>query len=270
MNRQIADYAPIDADAGEVRNRFSQILRARAEWNGSAAFGFAIPRELIDELKQPIAARLDAALALWREHLAKIDAGADYYQRSLAAAGLATGLAAPQTRPLVTDPAIANAVAMLKTRLARTATATLAWRERGWLADDQHHAFTITDAATSSGDGARGGRAPTPARGALRRAGRCLWVGASDVGGQRDFDPDDEHFVFAPLASVLEHDVDVYILDQHPDHFSWVTLDPATGIVAKANKLDREPRRIAGSLVEYLELLAAGYGRVDSSAALPG
>ncbi len=80
----------------------------------------------------------------------------------------------------------------------------------------------------------------------------------AEIGGARDFDPHEEYFVFAPFGRVLERD---YILDQHPDHFSWVTLDPDTGIIATANKLDLEPRRIADSLVEYVEVLAAGYGR---------
>ena len=226
--------------------------------SGTNVFGFTIPRELVDEVRQPIAARLDAALATWRDYLAHIDGGAEYYQRSIAVAGLAP----PPPRTLVTDPAITRAVATLRSRLADTTAATAKWRERGWLEDDEHHAFAIAppspDLATELARMAITGEEVPPMLEALYGEIGGLWVRGAVIGGARDFDPHEEYFVFAPFGRVLERD---YILDQHPDHFRWVTLDPDTGVIATANKLDREPRRIADSLVEYVELLAAGYGR---------
>ena len=70
--------------------------------------------------------------------------------------------------------------------------------------------------------------------------------------------------MFAPLTTIVERagETDELVLDQHPDHFSWVMLDRKTGAITSANKIDRTPVKIAGSLVEYIELLAEGYGRV--------
>lgn len=265
VERQIADYAPLDADAGEVRNRFSQILRARAAWTGTGVFGFTIPSELVEAMRQPIAARLDGALATWREYLANIDGGTDYYERSVANAGLI----APPPRARVSDPAITNAVALLAMRLSDTEAATAMWRARGWLEDDEQHAFAIAPPSPRlEAELARmaiTGEQLPPMLEALYGELDGLWVGGASIAGRREFDPDDEALVLAPIEHVLGHHLDVFILDQHPDHFSWVTLEPETGIISTANKLDRDLRRIAGSLVEYLEQLAAGYGRLATT-----
>jgi hypothetical protein len=260
VDRQIADYAPIEADAGEVRNRFSQIVQARAAFAGTTIFGFTIPGELRGDVHAAIASRLDASLARWKEFLATIDGGPGYYERSLVAAGLLP----PPERTLIKDSAITRAVAHLRQRLADTAAATALWQARGLLETGQHHAFAIAPPVEDleevlAAEAARGVELP-PLVEALYAELGGLWVQPAAKGGERAFDPDAEYFVFAPLETLLDRDE--LILDQHPDHFSWVMLDPDTGTITTANKIDRTPQKVAGSLVEYLELLAEGYGRV--------
>lgn len=263
VDKQIADYAPVEDDAGEVRNRFSQIVQARGGFSGASVFGFTIPAELRSDAHALIATRLDASLATWKEFLAKVDGGAGYYERSLIAAGLLPALPRTTTK----DNAVARAVAHLRQRLADTAAATALWRAKGLLEDKQHHAFAIAPPENVqeilAAEAARGIELP-PLVEALYSEIGGLWCEPDKKGGEQPFDDDAEYFVFAPLETILERagELDEIILDQHPDHFSWVMLDPASGAITTANKLDRTPQKIAGSLVEYLELLAEGYGRV--------
>jgi hypothetical protein len=95
-----------------------------------------------------------------------------------------------------------------------------------------------------------------------------LWTGAVEPpGGERPFDPHEEYFVFVPIERLLEHHDDredgLIVLDQHPDYFSWTMLSREDGAIYHSTKLERSdpPRRIAGSLVEYLDRLAESYGR---------
>jgi hypothetical protein len=260
VDKQIADYSPVDDDAGEVRNRFSQIVQARAAFAGTTVFGFTIPAELRADVHEAVDRRLDASLATWKTFLAKVEGGVGYYERSLVAAGLLP--ATPRTT--TKDSAITRAVAHLRKRLGETAAATDFWRARGLLDKDQHHAFAIAPPVADlegvlSAQAARGVELP-PLVEALYAEIGGLWCEPHAKAGEHAFDSHAEYFVFAPLATVLDrHDL---ILDQHPDHFSWVKLDPEKGTITTANKLDRTPQKIAGSLVEYLELLAEGYGRV--------
>jgi hypothetical protein len=262
VDGQIADYAPIDDDAGEVRNRFSQIVQARAAFTGATVFGFTIPAELRSDVQAAITERLDASLDGWKTFLANIDGGPGYYERSLVAAGLLP----PPERTLVKDSAITRAVAHLRTRLTDPAAATALWRARGLLKPDEHHAFAIAPPVEDleevlAAEAARGVELPALVEALYAELGG-LWVEPAKKGGERAFDREAEYFVFAPLDLLIDRYHDVVILDQHPDHFSWVMLDPDTGTISTATKLDRTPVKIAGSLVEYLELLAEGYGRV--------
>lgn len=264
VDKQIADYSPLEADAGEIRNRFAQIVQARASFTGTSVFGFTIPAELRADAHDAIGKRLDASLASWKDFLASIDGGPGYYERSLVAAGL---LPAPE-RTLIKDAAITRAVAHLRERLADTAAATALWKARGLLESGQHHAFAIAPPVEDldevlGAEAARGNELP-PLVEALYAELGGLWCEPHGKAGERPFDGGAEYFVFAPLETILERadELDTIILDQHPDHFSWVMLDPVTGAVTSANKLDRTPQKVAGSLVEYLELLAEGYGRV--------
>jgi hypothetical protein len=59
VDQQLLDYAPIEADAGEIRNRFSRVINGRK----GGAFGFTIPSELAAAVAQPIAERFEAARA---------------------------------------------------------------------------------------------------------------------------------------------------------------------------------------------------------------
>jgi len=264
VDAQIVDYSPVDEDAGEARNRFSQIVQARAGFTGTSVFGFTIPDELRAAAQEPIMQRLDASLATWKQFLAKVDGGAGYYERSLVAAGL---LAAPP-RTQIKDAALARAVEHLRTRLADTAAATALWRSRELLKKNEHHAFAIAPPPAGlekllAAEAARGVELP-PLLEALYAELGGLWCEPDTKPGEHAFDDGAEYFVFAPIATLFERAVeaDELILDQHPDHFSWVTLDPESGAITTANKLDRTPQKVAGSLVEYVELLAEGYGRV--------
>jgi hypothetical protein len=228
------------------------------------AFGFTIPGELRADAEAPIASRLDASLATWKAFLGNVEGGAGYYERSLVAAGLMPALPRTTTK----DSAIVRAVANLRMRLADTAAATALWRDRGLLEHGEQHAFAIAPPPANltevlAADAARGTRLP-PLVEALYTEVGGLWVQPHNVGGEQPFDPDAEHLIFVTLATMLarEGDTDALLLDRHPDHFSWTLLDPATGAITTANKLDRTPVKIAGSLVEYIELLAEGYGRV--------
>jgi hypothetical protein len=259
VDRQITDYAPGDADAGELRNRFAQIVQARGTFNGTSVFGFTIPGELRADAEAPIAARLDASLTAWREFLATVEGGAGYYERSLVAAGLLPAVPRTTTK----DSAIARAVANLRVRLADTAAATSLWRANGLLEDLQHHAFSIAPPPPELGALLADEDLP-PLVEALYTELGGLWVRPHKTGGAQPWDAEAEHFVFAPLERVLDKSdgLDAIILDEHPDHFSWVMLDRTTGAVTTANKIERTPVKVAGSLVEYIELLAEGYGRV--------
>jgi len=264
VDTQIADYAPVDADAGEVRNRFSQIVQARAGFAGASVFGFTIPADLRAATQEPITQRLDASLASWKDFLARIDGGPGYFERSLVAAGLLP----PPPRTLIKDAAVTRAVANLRQRLADTGAATALWRARELLEPNEHHAFAIAPPPEDleeilAAEAARGVELP-PLVEALYAELGGLWCEPDKKGGEQAFEPDAEYFVFAPLETILQRadELDEIILDQHPDHFSWVMLDADTGAITTANKLDRNPQKIAGSLVEYLELLAEGYGRV--------
>jgi hypothetical protein len=259
VDRQIADYAPTDADAGELRNRFAQIVAARGAFQGMTVFGFTIPGELRAAAELPIATRLDQSLATWRDFLTGIEGGSGYYERSLVAAGLLPALPRTSTK----DSAIARAVMNLRARLADTAAATALWRANGQLEDLQHHAFSIAKPHPNLAKVLAAADLP-PLVEALYTELGGLWVRPHRSGGEQPWNPDAEYFVFAPLASVLERSEasDELVLDAHPDHFSWVMLDRTTGAITTANKLDRTPVKIAGSLVEYIELLAEGYGRV--------
>jgi hypothetical protein len=264
VDRQIADYAPVEDDAGEVRNRFAQIVQARSNFTGAAVFGFTIPGELRADVHAAIAERLDASLATWKVFLGKVDGGAGYYERSLVAAGLLPAVPRTTTK----DSAIARAIAHLRVRLADTAAATALWRDRGLLEHGEQHAFAIAPppanlAELLGTEAARGTELP-PLVEALYTELGGLWVEPHNVGGAQPFDPDAEHLVFVTLDQLLERegDRDELILDQHPDYFSWTMLDRTTGAITTANKLDRTPVKVAGSLVEYIELLAEGYGRV--------
>jgi hypothetical protein len=263
VDRQIADYAPGDAEAGELRNRFAQIVQARGAFNGLTVFGFTIPGELRSDAEAPIAARLQASLESWRAFLEGVEGGPGYYERSLVAAGLLPALPRTTTK----DSAIARAIANLRERLADTAAATALWRANGLLEDLQHHAFAIAkpprDIAKILADASRSTVLP-PLVEALYTEIGGLWVRPHTTGGEQAWNAEAEYFVFAPLAAILERagEADAIVLDQHPDSFSRVMLDPKTGAIATANKLEPTPVKIAGSLVEYIELLAAGYGRV--------
>lgn len=260
VDRQIADYAPeTDADAGELRNRFAQIVQARGAFNGLTVFGFTIPGDLRAAAELPIATRLDASLAAWREFLAGVDGGSGYYERSLVAAGLMPAVPRTSTK----DSAIARAVANLKARLADTAAATALWRANGLLEDLQHHAFSIAKPHPNLEKVLAAAELP-PLLEALYTELGGLWVRPHRSGGEQPWNPDAEYFVFAPLANLLDRPDagDELVLDAHPDNFSWVMLDRTTGAITTANKIDRTPVKIAGSLVEYIELLAEGYGRV--------
>lgn len=262
VDAQIADYSPIDDDAGEVRNRFSQIVQARAGFAGSSVFGFTIPDDVRAAVQEPITQRLDASVAAWKDFLAKIDGGAGYYERSLVAAGLLP----PPPRTQIKDAALARAVEHLRTRLADTAAATALWRARELLDKNEHHAFAIAPPPAGlekllAAEAARGVELP-PLLEALYAELGGLWCRPDKKPGEHAFDAGAEYFVFAPLATILGRAGDDLILDQHPDHFSWVILDPESGAITTATKLDRTPQKVAGSLVEYVELLAEGYGRV--------
>jgi hypothetical protein len=260
VDRQIADYAPAsDADAGELRNRFAQIVQTRGAFHGMTVFGFTIPGELRATAELPIATRLDASLAAWREFLAGVDGGSGYYERSLVAAGLMPALPRTSTK----DSAIARAVLNLRARLADTAAATALWRANGLLEDLQHHAFSVTKPHPNLAKVLAAAELP-PLLEALYTELGGLWVRPHTIGGEQPWNPDAEYFVFAPLTTIVERagETDELVLDQHPDHFSWVMLDRTTGAVTSANKLERTPVKVAGSLVEYIELLAEGYGRV--------
>lgn len=262
VDAQIADYSPIDDDAGEVRNRFGQIVQARAGFAGSSVFGFTIPDDVRAIVQEPITQRLDASVAAWKDFLAKIDGGAGYYERSLVAAGLLP----PPPRTQIKDAALARAVEHLRTRLADTAAATALWRARELLDTNEHHAFAIAPPPAGlekllAGEAARGVELP-PLLEALYAELGGLWCRPDEKPGEHAFDAEAEYFVFAPLPTILDRAGDDLILDQHPDHFSWVILDPESGAITTATKLDRTPQKVAGSLVEYVELLAEGYGRV--------
>lgn len=259
VDRQIADYAPVEDDAGEVRNRFAQIVQARGAFNGATVFGFTIPGELRADAEAPIAARLDASLACWKTFLAGVDGGAGYYERSLVEAGLMPALPRTTTK----DSAIARAVAHLRGRLADTAAATQLWRARGLLEDLQHHAFSIAKPAADiekrlSTDPRA--RSLPPLLAALYTELGGLWVRPHTTGGEQPWNADAGHFVFAALDMILESGGDQIIIDQHP--LSRVMLDRKTGAITTASKAEPTPVKVAGSLVEYIELLAEGYGRV--------
>lgn len=259
VDAQIVDYSPIDDDAGEVRNRFSQIVQARAGFAGTSVFGFTIGGDLRAAVEETIAKRLDASLARWKEFLSGIDGGPGYYERTLVAAGLLPALPRTTTK----DNALARAVSHLRMRLADTAAATTLWRAREILDKSEHHAYAIAPPPNNLAAMLADAELP-PLLEALYSELGGLWCEPHDRAGEQPFDQDAEYFVFAPLATVLDRadELDEIILDQHPDHFSWVMLDRDTGAITTANKLDRTPQKVAGSLVEYVELLAEGYGRV--------
>jgi hypothetical protein len=263
VDRQLGDHAPLDADAGEIRNRFSQVVRARGEFDGTCVFGFTIPAELRDAESQ-ITAKLDAALQTWRAYVDGIEGGPGCYQRTLQVAGIT----APPARALANDPEIERALAGLRARLADSDSATALWRKHGWLEDGEYLAFAIAappeEIATRLAAMAAREIEMPPSLEALYRAIGDLWVGPAKQRGERAFDSDEESFVFAPLDTILERlgETETIILDQDPDYFRWVTLDPATDEIACANKLDRTPVTMARSLREYVEQLSAGYGRV--------
>lgn len=262
VDRQIADYAPIDDSPGEIRNRFQRTLEARSGL-GDTVFGFTIPAELRATAVPAIRDRLDAALARWSTFLANVDGGPGHFTRSMQAAGLA----APEARAVHRDPAIAVAVRALVVRLRETAAATALWRQHHWCEDDEHHAFAVApplptlEAALASA--AAGGFELPPAVEALYAELGGLWVRGDEEAGERAFDPDEEYFVLAPFERLFDDDRDRddwFVLDVHPDYFRWVMVHVETGEVATANKLDRTPRVIAPSLVAYLEQLATSYG----------
>jgi hypothetical protein len=260
VDRQIADYAPVeDDDAGELRNRFAQVVAARGAFNGMTVFGFTVPGDLRADAEAPIRSRLDASLTAWRKFLANVEGGAGYYERSLIAAGLMPALPRTTTK----DSAIARAVAHLRGRLADTAAATALWRANGLLEEREHHAFAIAKPHPNLTKVLAAAELP-PLVDALYTELGGLWVRPHTIGGEQPWNPDAEYFLFAPLTTIVERagETDDIILDEHPDHVSWVTLDRKTGTITTATKLERTPVKIAGSLVEYIELLAEGYGRV--------
>jgi len=262
VDRQIADYAPVDDSPGEIRNRFQRTLEARSRL-GDSVFGFKIPGELRDAAVPAIRERLDAALARWKTFLVNIDGGPGFFTRSMQAAGLA----APEARTVHRDMTIAIAVQALATRLRDTEAANALWREKGWCEDDLHHAFAIAPPAPGfearlALEAARGLELPRDVEALYAELGG-LWVSDNEEPGEQPFDPDADSFVLAPFDRLFDDDRDRddwFILNVHPDYFAWVMLHVETGEIATANKLDRTPKVIAPSLVAYLELLAATYG----------
>lgn len=94
-----------------------------------------------------------------------------------------------------------------------------------------------------------------------------LWTGAAKApGGELKFDDGAESFVFVPLEVLVEHfddrDDGMIILNQHPDYFSWTMFNTRDEAIYSATKLDgkKPPKKIAASLVEYLEQLGSRYG----------
>jgi hypothetical protein len=265
VDKQVVDYVPDPSDPTSIRMRFGQIIAASVELKSHAVFGFSIPEGLRADCEPLIRYRLENTLTQWQAFLANVDGGPGYFTRSLVAAGLAP----PAAREVRRDPAMTRAIAILRERLAMTAAATTLWREQGWIEDNEHHGFAIAAPdpamATQLAVEATTGLDFPPALEALYAELGSLWVGGAKKGGERPASANEEYFVFAPFDVMLDRNAerdDLIVLDQDPDSFSWAQLDCTTGQVSKANKLDRTPRIVAASLVEYVELLAQGYGRV--------
>ncbi|HPH65988.1 MAG TPA: hypothetical protein PLF40_09605 [Kofleriaceae bacterium] len=264
VDKQMADYVPDPSDPTSIRMRFGQIIAASVELKTHAVFGFSIPDGLRAAATPLIRARLETTLAQWQAFLANVDGGPGYFTRSLVAAGLAP----PAAREVRRDPAMKRAIAALRERLTMTAAATKLWREQGWIEDNEHHGFATAAPdpamATQLAVEATTGLEFPPSLEALYAELGSLWVGGGKKGGERPASANEEFFVFAPFGVLLDRNAesdDLIVLDQHPDNFSWVQLDRTTGEVSKANKLDRTPRIVTATLVEYVDLLAQGYGR---------
>ncbi|WP_394828156.1 hypothetical protein [Pendulispora albinea] len=191
----------------------------------------------------------------------------------------------PSSKIFRTSGAVARAVARLRARLADVEAATVEWRKRGWLAEGDVHGHTFEPPRANAGEllaGFESRFAPLPrALEALYGAMNSLWTGpVAAPGGERRLDRGEESFVFMPLERLLAHHArgrgDGIVLNhdlghlydlrdardgQGSDDRSWTILHPADGAIYTQTKRDAMPRKMASSLVDYLNQLAMSFGK---------
>jgi hypothetical protein len=258
-----------DMVSGDVSLRLPHLMTAAVSVGTGSAFGLVFPAAARAESIARATPLIEQALQVWRtwleEHFG--DEGRAFFER----AAINHGLARPAPKVLGEDAAISRAFMRLRSRLADTPAATGDWRARRLLEEDEAHGYAIAPPALDAGELLAAFEIeadPLPAAlEALYAEMNGLWTGAVDgPGGERPFDEGEEYFVFMTLEGVLAHHDDrddgLIIVNQHPDYFSWTMLSRDDGAVYQASKLDGgdPPEKIAASLVEYLDQLAATYG----------
>ncbi len=270
VEAQIASFLPTeDMGQGDVSLRLPQLMTAAVSLRHGGAFGFTFPEAIRGESATRAAPLIEGALATWEAWLAERfgDEGRQFFAK----AALHNGLTKPAKRSLRREPAITAAVERLRARLADTRAATAHWRAHDWLEEDQAHGYALPPAAADAGALLASFELDSeplpPALEAFYAVADGVWTGAvARPGGEQAFDADAEHLVLMTLENHIVHHDDrddgLLVLNQDPDYFQWTMLSREDGAIYHATKLDGDvpPKRIAASLVDYLDQLAASYG----------
>ena len=159
------------------------------------------------------------------------------------------------------DAAIEAGFVRLRAALANTAAATPDWRNRGWIEDeDEQHAFAIAPPRADAATAAHAAGLPL-ALSALYALTDGIWASSRERGGEHAFADGDDYLLLVPLAEVQPGPDRTWIIDRHPDSFSWLMIDEA-GRISRGDKLRADAVPVAASLADYLGLLADGYGKL--------
>jgi len=264
---RIASFKPTD-DLGQVTTRLPMVMGALVSLEGGSVFGFTLPPEIRADVVSAARPLLQQAVDGWRAHLERRfgDEGLVFFDR----AALECGLKKPAKRELRHDEAVARAVDRLRARLADSGSASQTWFGQGWLEEGDAHGYALappdSDAAEQLARHERRSPALPKLLEALYAELGGLWTGPVEPpGGEQPFERGAASYVIMPLSEVLDHADDrpdgLVVFGQQGDYFSLKLLGSDDGAVYSISRLDYgPPRKVADSLVEWLDALAAAYG----------